>query len=369
VRRILSIGFFIFSFTVLCRALLLPSYPDFAVHYFGFSSFASNINPYIEKGGMFTVNVYSPFDGIFFFPFSLLPFWLSQKMWIALSITFLLLSVYLIFKIYNKKLFTSLGFFVLSLSCLYFPLRFTLGMGQVNTMILFLTVLSIYLLNQKRFAISGLSLALAFVIKFFPLIFIPYLLILKKNKAVLYSLLFFVLFTTLGFFIFSPSVNLYYFEKVLPSLLSSWKIDYYNQSISGFIGRATTDLSLGNALRILTSLLVVFISFIPIVKFRKKTVMRINLEFSLLITTTLIINNFSWQHHFVLLLFPLITILLYLVSKKMSVKYYIVLGLSYLLTTLNIVNPNAYPVILWSHVLYGAVILWGLNIKLLFLKD
>jgi hypothetical protein len=364
VKKILSIVFFAFSFLVLCRALLLSGYPDFAAHYYGLSSFLSGVNPYLVKGHMFTVNVYPPFESLFFSPFSLVSFLIAAKVWTVLSIIFLLFSVYLIFKINNKKINTSLGFLVLGLSCLYFPTRFTLGMGQINNLILFLVVLSVYLLSKNRSISSGVLLALSFTIKFFPVIFIPYLLIVKKHKILFYSLLFFSIFTIIGF-ILGPSLNFFYFEKIFPSLLTSWKGDYYNQAATGFLVREIPSVALRGILRSAFSLLIIIFSFIPILMFSNKTKERINLEFSILISASLIANNFSWQHHFVLLLFPLITALIYLIHKKLSLWYYLLLGLSYVLTGLNLASPAFFPVVLQSHVFYGALLLWGLNLKLL----
>jgi alpha-1,2-mannosyltransferase len=351
VKRIFGIVFLVFSFLIASRALFLPGYPDFAQYYYGFQLFQAGINPFITKGQMFTATTYPPFVSMLFAPLSLIPFLFVQKIWTAIMITLLPFSIYLIFKINNKKFFTPLGFVILGLSYLYFPVRFTLGMGQINILIFFLVVLSIYLLNINKSILSGLSLALPFAIKFFPVLFVPYLLVIKKNKILSYSLLFFLVFTVIGFML-APALNIFYFEKIFPSLLSSWKTDYYNQSLTGFIGRFIVQDELRNILRVLISLLIIIVSFIPIFKYSKKTKERINLELSLLVSVSLIANNFSWQHHFVLLLFPLITLFLYIFGIKLSFWYYFFIGLSFLLTTLNLTSPSSYHVLAQSHVFY-----------------
>ncbi len=356
------------SFAILLRVLLLNYYPDFSVHYYSFELMMNNKNPYLAKYAMFVPHAYPPFVILLFSPFYIVPFLIAQKIWTILSIIFLYLSIHLMFKLNNRKIFSTLGFLILGFSFLYFPVKFTLGMGQINNLILFLTILGVYLFNENRLIMSGLSLGLSIVIKFFPMIFIPYFFIIQKKRLAIYTFIFFLFFTVLGIIFTNLNIGLFFYEEILPTLLNSWKADYYNQSFSGFIARITNDIGAKNILRTLSTLFFILSSFIPILKTVKKTKDRINLELSLLVITTLIVNNFSWQHHFTLLLFPLITIFLHIEKQKLSLRHYLILGFCYLLTTLNFKVPNSYPIILQSHVLYGAIILWLLNLKLLFNK-
>jgi hypothetical protein len=82
----------------------------------------------------------------------------------------------------------------------------------------------------------------------------------------------------------------------------------------------------------------------------------------------LLINNFSWQHHFVWLIFPLITNFYFIKNRKLGWLYFFVLGLSFFLIGLNLKNPNIFPIAFTSHVFYGTLMLWGLNLYLLLNK-
>jgi hypothetical protein len=115
----------------------------------------------------------------------------------------------------------------------------------------------------------------------------------------------------------------------------------------------------------LISVVLIALSFLIIWLKNSKKAAAVNLTFSLLITLSLLINNFSWQHHFVWLLFPFITIFYFMKDKKLSWYYYLVLGISFFLVGFNLKSPNLLPVILISHVFYGALMLWGLNLYLL----
>ncbi len=365
-RKILII-FFVFSFLVLIRSMFSNYYPDFSVHYYGYRMVLENLNPYINKGEMFVPHVYPPFALLFFYPFSFLNFFLAQKIWFFLSLTFFLLSIYIIFKINKENLFSTMGFLIMGLIFLYFPSRFTLGMGQINNLILFITVLGIYYLNKKDDFKSGIFFGLAISIKFFPLLFLIYFILLKRYKLLITTILSFFIFLVLGFIFIGYDLNIYFYNSILPSLLNSWKTEYYNQSISAFVGRLLIEPSLKEVVKIIASFFFIALSFKAIYLIHKKEIKnKINLSLSILIILSLAINNFTWQHHFVLLTFPFLTIIFYLLNNKLFFyKYYLLIGLAYLLTTLNIKNPDGIPVILQSHPLYGLIILWWVNYSFL----
>ena len=143
--------FFIFSIAIFLKAFLLPGYPDFLVHYYSPQVLLAGGNPYTFGRLAFFPDVYPPATIMFFFPFILLPLPAAEKLWFVVSLICLFLSVYLIFKIAKKKFFSGLGLMVLAFIFLSFPVKFNFGMGQINTLVLFLTCLSVYFFNDKRF--------------------------------------------------------------------------------------------------------------------------------------------------------------------------------------------------------------------------
>ncbi len=361
----MSFTIFILSLFFIFKTLFLNFYPDFKVHYLSPIAVFSGNNPYKGGENFFTPEVYPPFVIYLFSPFILFSYSVAEKLWTALSIIFLFVSLYFIFKINGKFLFSTTGLLLSALFfTFYFPIKFTLGMGQINFLILFLTVLSVYFLNKNKEASSGFFLTLSMMIKFFPLLLLPYLLLLKKWKMLLSIG---ITFCTISFFIFllNPKLTLYFYGSVLPSLLGGWKGDYYNQSLAGFLTREVVFLPLREFMTVLFSLLLVIISFVTI-HIRKNIFS--NLSVSLLISLSLLINNFSWQHVFVWLSFPFITIFYFIKDQRSSLFYFLVWGASFFLTGLNLPNPGIFPVIFISHVFYGALLLWALNIYLLLKK-
>ena len=368
IKKYLPLTLFILSLFFIVKTLFLNYYPDFGQYYWGLKEIFQGSNPYVAGKSIFSITTYPPFVFILMSPLETLDYFFAERVWTLLSIVFLIGSVYLIFKINNEKMFSRIGFLISTLLfAFYFPIKFTLGMGQINFLILFLVTLSIYFLNKNKNYLTGTFLSLSIMIKFFPFLFLPYLIILKKWKILFSFIAVSIAILVFTLIVIKPAINIYFYKNILPTLLGGWKTDYYNQSLSGFLGRQMNNGFARELLRIFISLILVTVSFLVILKNNTKTTI-VNLSFSLLITLTLLINNFSWQHHFVWLLFPFITIFYFIKNKKLDWSYYFVLGLSFFLVGLNLENPNIFPVIFISHVFYGALILWGLNLYLLLKK-
>jgi hypothetical protein len=184
---------------------------------------------------------------------------------------------------------------------------------------------------------------------------------MKKWKFLLTFVISLFLLSLFAFIIIGSKVNLYFYQHLLPTFLSGWKTDYYNQALTGFIGRSLPYDLFSQTLVNLLSLFFILSSTLVIFKARKNKEL-VNMSFGLLITLNLIVNNFSWQHHFVFLLFPFLATLFYVQTIKNNFRLLFLLFVSYVWVSFNLVNPYAVPILLQSHVLYGAVLLWLLEV-------
>jgi alpha-1,2-mannosyltransferase len=347
--KIASFIFFLVAFLILGKSLFLNFYPDLGQYYFGVKA----VNPYL--GGV----IYPPPALVIFRALTFLPFILVEKIWTILSIISLFASIYLIFRLFRKPIISTSGFIILGLVCLSFPVKFTLGMGQINNFILLIFVAAIYFLNKKNY-LSAFLLSLSFAIKLFPAYLILQFVAMKKWKFLLTFLISLFLLSLFAFITIGLKVNLYFYQHFLPTLLTGWKTDYYNQALTGFVGRSFVHNFFSVVLVNLLSLLFILSSCLVVFKARKNKTL-LNMSFGLLITLNLIVNNFSWQHHFVFLIFPFLATLFYIQKLKNKCKWLFTLFITYVLVSINLVNPDAVPVLFQSHVLYGAVLLWVLE--------
>lgn len=358
---------FLLSTIIFLKVLIYDYYPDFSVYYDGTKTFLQGGNPYLEGKEYFTPFVYPPTVLLIFLPFTLLPFFIAQKVFVVISILCLLLSIGLLFKLFNQTPLSALGLFLITLALNFFPAKFTLGMGQINNVVLLMATLFIYFYVKKKEILSGAFLAFAISLKLFPVLLIVFLIINKRWKILL-SVIFTASAIVLATLLFVNSQIISYFlMTVLPTLLESWKAYYYNQSLSAFLIRELNNLELASMLRSAVSAILIISSFFLVWKFKNDDKSGI-LSISLLITLSLIVNTFSWQHHFVWLLIPLFITFHFIKSNHLGTQYYFALGVSYLLMAANMKDPSSFPIFFQSHVLYGALLLYTLNVYLLIAK-
>lgn len=390
ILRLMLLLFFVLSFLWLLRAFFLGIYPDFVGYYYGPHLMIADSNPYLGNEILHTTYVYPPIVLLIFTPFLLFDFSTASIIWTLINFLLLFLSLFFLAKIFEIKFFSDLNLLLMSLVFASFPVKFTLGMGQINLLILFLLVLSLFYIKKGREYLGGIFLGLSIAIKLFP-IFLPlYLLVkfgkrrnaviipwtririwfskrqLKDDLVIIDALITVGLITFILIFLFVP-VELYkeFFLNTLPSFLTSWKTDYYNQSLSGFIGRTFGTDFAGSIIKTVSSFVIATIAFIIITKNEDESFKVTGLKFGTLITLSLIINNFSWQHHFVWMIIPFYATIAFLDKIKNAVFYYLLLFVSYFLISLNLRLPESLNALLQSHVLYGAVILLVLQLFLL----
>jgi hypothetical protein len=346
------------------KVILNNGYPDFSNFYFGPFLAFKNINPYLANTNLFTPTTYPPFIFWFLYPLTLLPLIVSEKLWTIGSIIALLLSLNLLLKIYNQKFISTEGLILSSLAFLAFPIKFSLGMGQINIYVLLLIIMFIYFLNKSK-TYSGIFLGLSLMLKVFPLTVIYYLITTKKWKTIGYIFLTLILGLIFTLVFVKIEIITYFIQKIVPTLLDSWKGDYYNQSLTGALVRAGIYNNRGlirDAITLIITLPILWVVFIN----KSKDKFITNLIIGTLLTLNLLINSFSWQHHFVWLLPSFFATYFYLKKSKAKNYLYYLLFFCYLLVSLNLKRPLDLPLLARSHVFLGTIILLTFQITLLY---
>lgn len=357
--------FFVFiSFSLLAKALFLAIYQDFNYYYFASQAAFTHINPYLQ-GGPYTGYIYPPICLFFLYPFQLLPVGIASKLWIGLSLLGLVFSLIIILRIYKRSLFSSFSLILITFAFLFFPVKFTLGMGQINIFVLVFLSLAVYYFFKDKESLAGIFFGLSITTKYFPLFIIVYLIFRKKWKILGYMFLTIIILFGVGYLFIDPHINNYFILHTFPSLLQPTGSYYYNQALSGFTTRLFNDRSIEFVVRVLLSLVILSATFFVMYRKKKITKQVILFEIGIIINTNLLLNSFTWQHHFTWLLIPLI--LTAVVIRKKS--EYAILFFIFLLLTFNIKNPVGVPLLLQSHAFYGALALWVFDLYLLHKAD
>lgn len=354
------------SFIWLLKVLFLGLYPDFSAYYHVSKFFLEGVNYYAHPELLSISYSYPPIDFLLFVPLTYLPFPTAEIVWTVLNICLLVVSIYFLTKIFAEKFFSRMNMLFMTLVFISFPTKFTLGMGQLNIFVLWLMVYGLWLMKKKKPYKTGLVLGAALSIKFSP-IFLPFFFLMKFNKKILIGIIVAAFINILLVLLFVPiSTTYYYIAKIAPDfLLSSWKLDYYNQSLAGLVGRSLGMGSVSAIVKNVISIGFIFWSFFVIYKNKKKDVLSTMLSIGIVMTLSILFNTFSWQHHFVWLIVPFYSTIFYLKKIKAKNNYYLLIIISYVLVSINFPNPNILLVILQSHVFYGGLILLLLDLYLL----
>lgn len=298
---------------------------------------------------------YPPTALFLFIPFYLIPVFYSQIIFSLISLACLILAIFLTAESLNWRFSKKEFLLLFPLVFLSFPVKWTFGMGQMNNLILLLVVAAYFFSKKGKDIYSGLVLGLAISLKIVPILLLSYFLINRKYKIVLASILSSLLFFLLAGWAFGFNLIFEYFLKVVPMIFGQpGKSIYYNQAFSGFVDRVGLN-QIFVWIFLITVLVITFYSFIKRTKDN-------SLGFSLILSATLLINTFSWQHHFVWLIFPYLSAWYFLKKKRLGLTK-LLLVVSYLLVAFNIKQPgmmanNIFSGIIMSHVFSGNFLLW-----------
>lgn len=336
---------------------------DFGYYIHAVQNYSKGLNPYFVENF-----AYPPPVLFIFYPLSRLPIFWSQIIWTFVSLSSLIFSLKYIFKVVDWKPTKNEILIIFSLSILSFPVRWTFGLGQINFLVLFFIVLTYYFSIKNKNVFAGICLGISVILKMTPLLLLFYFLIKRRFKIIIAALITIVSLLIFSGLIFGFDLVKEYLFVVIPRLFDPLtKHGYYNQAFSSLSAGLIFDKNILTSINFLFAGILLVIDFFV---FRKKKKVDA-LDYSLAIITMLLVNGFSWQHHFVLLLFPFLVLvnffLKFLKASPWRTWRILLLLALYVLVSFNFKNQDLlgkgiFATILLSHVFWGALLLWILII-------
>jgi hypothetical protein len=148
--KILAWIIFLATFVLLAKSLFLGFYPDFNTQYYVPQIVLKGINPYAGSSMLYTPQVYPPTMFLLYYPFSLLPLSYASYLYVFLSFSSLFVSLYFLANYFEIKFFSTINLVLMSFVLIFFPVKFTLGMGQINLLLLMVLVVSLYFFERKK---------------------------------------------------------------------------------------------------------------------------------------------------------------------------------------------------------------------------
>ncbi len=290
---------------------------DFAIYYAWAYAARQGINPYNFSsllpmrhalGLHVVVANYPPPFILILEPFTLIEeptaFWL----WSGLSLTLLVITARMLASELNQAPFYLLGF------VLFFgPVADTLYWGNNESFILFLLVVMLRGLSEKRDFASGVALGLAIVWKLFPILLVLYFLILRRWRVLVYAGSTLILGAFVSHVAFKFEVNIAFIHELWRS--DSFRFIPYtmNISVSAIIFR-TLRIIEGNPLRApwevagqvaiaLCQAGMMALTVYATVKALQED--RIKLAFGLWVAAMVVLSPIIWFHRLIFLIIPL----------------------------------------------------------------
>ena len=296
---------------------------------------------------------YPPTFLSFFAPFTFFPKSIASLVFLFISLAALSVSIFLLVKFQFGKKERTVAFLLSAVFFIqYFPTKFTLTLGQINLIFLFLTILSFYAFRKGKDILSGVSLAIAALLKIFPGFLILFFFKEKRWKAIFSFLATLILIVVLTGLFFGPNLFSDYFATSSGLFLKAGSPSYFDQSLNGFLSRLNCPSSWRLVLR-LTSSLVLIVMFLRI----KDQAISF---FGLMAVITIFFSSFAWLHHYVVLIPLMIILFSKLYRRDAAFWLKLALLLAYLLCSFHFRNPQisiAQNIFLASHPFIGAITL------------
>lgn len=356
--------------------LLLEPKPDFIQFWEAGRMCLLRLNPYerlLTSPGPFN---YPPAILPFLSFFGILPQNLAAIIWNFASIFSLVLTIYLLVKIVKWQLAWWQWLLIYGVTFWSFPVKFTLGMGQVNHFVLLFLVFGLYYLLLPRVRPSvgtdpnlalyraGFFFSLAGSIKLSPFIFGLYFLGKKEWQALKWLIIGTLFLFLLPFLIIPWSFQrIYYADIFFRAFSAVGKEVYYNQSLTGFISRQLSYLSFQQQQALIVFLSLFFVGLSALFLKRDRLT-----QWSTVLSLMVMLNALSWQHHLVFLI-PCFFFLRGDKTNKTNRTNWWRRGLlfvAYLLLAINFKNPQEVAAIwgawILSHGFYGTFLLWWLSL-------
>lgn len=340
--------------------IISTSAPDFGVFYYSSRHLMAGLALY-RNTGLYTALGYPPFTPIFFIPISLIPYQFAQGIWILGSVSAIPISVKLIDACFKLKLSWQKIAIISAFSFYLFPVKFTLGMGQVNLVALVLLLGSVLMSERTKPVQSGIIFGLLLVLKPHFLILVPVLMFYRKWPELFWAGGTVIFFAALAGFIggwwqYVSYVN----DMVKPLSAFAGREIYYNQGLGAFLSRILPNLIASRLTLILSMIL-----YIGTLIYIHKNSVQFAVGLALFLSVFLFIEPLSWQHHYVFLM-PLLILLGF--KRRSEIKLYALLTIGAVLIGLNIKHPefisgNILSPGILSHVFLGNILIFGLSLS------
>jgi hypothetical protein len=360
-------GRFLVKYGLNFRGIYSLDFPSFYTA--SIATFNLNLSPYAPA----TLNqlidqqvfsyVYPPQSLLLFYPLSFLSYGQAQMLMLVLNHALFLLITFMTIRILNlslrrdsRKIALLVGYLLV-----FRPIILTVWSGQVSLILLALLLAFWMFARGNRPVLAGAMLALAIVLKAYPVLLLPFLLISRRHRETLSTLGWLALITAVAAAIIPATTWADWFFNVIPqggygrvpADLGSPAMPW-NQSMSGFLARLFTSdewtqavfpnaggIATAKILTYLAAAAVGLISLGVVFKCRNRSPEAALRQAMMVgLPLTYLVAPLSWEHHAVHLIPMLLGLLLVASPSRFplyTMLYYLMVGMVAIIMTMDAV--------------------------------
>lgn len=281
-------------------------------------SWQDNLSPYLfdllsKKAYPFVVTpyVYSPPSLLLFFPFTFFSLKIAKAAWLITSHLIIFAGLLFLVAQALKKNENILYLIFIVFVSFYNPLVVELISAQVNIFVLLMLILFWKCLrNELSPSIGSFALATSIILKTYPIIFLPLLLLLSKWRYLLLTLIFLVFYLTLSYLLLPKEIWQSWYETTVQAASYSSVLPFhphpsniYNLNINGYFARLINADNLSRILSYLLALIILAYSSLIVFRNRKDNSNEgIDISFFIFCLLYHLLAVYTWEHHFVILI-------------------------------------------------------------------
>ncbi|MEK6728359.1 MAG: glycosyltransferase family 87 protein [Candidatus Omnitrophota bacterium] len=337
------------------------NYSDFHCFYTAGKRILNHKNIYVIKDRETSEFRYAPIFALMMSGLALMNERKADTAWYLINYFLFILALFYLKKLVTLQEIGSKSVFILYLVSIIGVIRIAfhnLNSGQSNILMFASMVIGLYYIHKKRELLGAIIFAFSIMVKYTPLIFIPYFLLRKKFKLSLYIISAFFVYLFLPSLFIGLKTNLEYIKGLIPFLANSTILDQItiltgkNQSLLSAVYRSFTPCILyfhappmpfqswnvnPAVIKILftaSALILYLLVLIPVKKINlnKHAPMYYNIDCALMMTCAALFNMNAWVHAFILLSMAYFVIVYHLIRNNFKDRIvFFLLIVSYIL--------------------------------------
>lgn len=377
------------------------NYSDFHCFYTSGKRILNHENIYVIKDRETSEFRYAPVFAVAMSGLALMNEGTADAIWYLINFFLVILTLFYLKKLVTLQEIGSKSVFILYLVSILGVIRIAfhnLNSGQSNILMFSSMVIGLYYIHKKRELLGAIIFAFSIMVKYTPLIFIPYFLLKKKFKLSLYIISAFFVYLFLPSLFIGLKTNIEYIKGLIPFLTNSTILDQItiltgkNQSLLSAVYRSFTPCILYfhappmpfqswnvnpaiiKMVFAASALILYLLVLIPAKKIslNKNAPMYYNIDYALLLICSVLFNMNAWLHAFILLSMGYFVIVYYLIRNIFKDRLVLVLLIiSYalnLFTTQSVVGKTLmYKIYFYSPMTLSALVTFIALLKIKFL--